>query len=122
MDDHTTLHDKVSAAHIVMTTEDRGGFEIAERVSVISAQCVFGAGVFSDAFASVQNVAGGRAKTVEDTMNEATRTVFFELKKQAFALHADAVVAITVQYTPVGYDASNMIMVSATGTVVRFEA
>jgi uncharacterized protein YbjQ (UPF0145 family) len=112
-------HKTVAASPIVMTTETQDGLADAERITVLSAQCAFGARVFNDVFASVHDVAEGRAKVVEQTMQDGVKVVMDELKQQAIDLHADAVVAITIQYTPIGYGSSNMTLVSGIGTAVR---
>ena len=104
---------------IVMTTETQDGLAVAERLSVVSAQCAFGARVFNDVFASVHDVEGGRAKVVEQSMQDGVKIVMDDLKQQAIALHADAVIAITIHYTPIGYGTSNMTLVSGVGTAVR---
>ncbi len=104
---------------IVMTTEAQDGLAVATRISVVSAQCAFGARVFKDVFASVQDITDGRAKVVEQTMQDGVKVVMQDLKHQAIELGADAVVAITMQYTPIGYGSSNMTLVSGMGTAVR---
>ncbi len=113
-------HDQtVTASPIVMTTETQDGLVVAERISVVSAQCAFGARVFNDVFASVHDRVDERAKVVEQTMQDGFKVVMDELKQQAIDLYADAVVAITIQYTPIGYGTSNMTLVSGIGTAVR---
>ena len=109
----------VAASPIVMTTETQDGLAVAERISVVSAQCAFSARVFNDVFASVHDAVDGRAKVVEQTMQDGVKTVMAELKQQAIDLHADAVIAITIQFTPIGYGSSNMTLVSGLGTAVR---
>ena len=112
-------HKNVVASPIVMTTEAQDGIAVAERISVVSAQCAFSARVFNDLFASVHDTVNGRAKVVEQKMQDGVEVVMDALKQQAIDLHADAVVAITIQYTPIGYGASNMTLVSGIGTAVR---
>jgi uncharacterized protein YbjQ (UPF0145 family) len=106
---------------MIMTTEAQNGFEVAERLAIVSAQCALGQKVFNDAFASVQDVVDRRSESVEKAMQDSVDVVLAELKKQALALHADAVIAVTIQYTPIGYGASNRTLVSGIGTAVRFE-
>jgi len=115
----TLLREQVNASQIIMTTEAQNSIETMQHLSIVSAQCAFGARISHDMFASVQDVVDGRSKEVEQTMNESVELVLFELKKQAFEQKADAVVAISIQYTPIGYAASNMILVSGVGTAVR---
>jgi len=105
---------------MIMTTETQAGFDIAERLAVISAQCAFAPKVFDDAFASVQEVVNRRSGVVEKTMQDGVALVLADLEKQAAALAADALVAITIQYTPIGYGAANRTLISGMGTAVRF--
>jgi uncharacterized protein YbjQ (UPF0145 family) len=111
--------DVLAQAPIMMTTQDQSGLEVAAHISVISAQCAFGVRVFNDIFASVQDVVNGRATAVEKTMQDGVDLVLDDLKKQAFDLNADAVIALSVQFTPIGYGTSNMTLVSGIGTAVK---
>jgi uncharacterized protein YbjQ (UPF0145 family) len=112
-------HKAVAAPSIVMTTETQDGLVVAERLAVVSAQCAFGAQVFNDVFASVHDVVDGRSKVVEQAMQDGFKVVMDALKQQAIDLQADAVIAITIQYTPIGYGTSNLTLVSGIGTAVR---
>lgn len=111
----------MSAKGIMMTTENHSGFNIAERLSVVSAQCAFGQKVFNDIFASVHDTVDRRSGKVEQTFQAGVDAVLEELKTQAVALHADAVIAITISYTPIGYGSPNQTLVSGTGTAVRLQ-
>jgi uncharacterized protein YbjQ (UPF0145 family) len=113
------LRGQVIASQVIMTTQAHNSFEKTEHLSIVTAQCAFGARIFHDMFASVQDVADGRSKMIEQKMNDGLELVLFELKKQAFEQQADAVVGISIQYTPIGYAASNMILISGVGTAVR---
>ncbi|MFT7107057.1 MAG: hypothetical protein ACJAVT_001579 [Yoonia sp.] len=115
----TPLREQVIASQIIMTTEAQNSFKTMEHLSIVSAQCAFGARVSHDIFASVQDVVDGRSKLIEQTMNDGVELVLFELKKKAFEQQADAVVGISIQYTPIGYASSNMILISGVGTAVR---
>ena len=117
----TTLHAQDAASQIIMTTQASSSFETTEHVSIVSAQCAFGSQVFHDVFSSVQEVVDGRSKVVEQTMSDGLKLVMYELKKKAFELKADAVVGISIQYTPIGHAASNMILISGVGTAVRLK-
>lgn len=110
---------QVDASHIIMTTQAQCSFETMQHLSVVSAQCAFGPKVTHDIYASVQDVVDGRSKAVEQTMNDGVEQVLFALKKAALEQNADAVVAISIQYTPIGYGSSNMTLISGIGTAVR---
>ena len=50
-------------------------------------------------FANVRNLVGGRSAAVEDTMRDSRETVLLELKREAHAKGANAVIALDVDYT-----------------------
>ena len=67
----------------------------------------------------MRDIVGGRAGAYEQTLRDARREAFAELSDEAQKLGADAVVAVDLDYEVVGANGS-MLMVSASGTAVRF--
>ena len=55
--------------------------------------------MFKDMFANVRNLVGGRSAAVEDTMRDSRETVMQELKREAHAKGANAVIAVDLDYT-----------------------
>ena len=72
-------------------------------------------------FANVRNLVGGRSAAVEDTMRDSRETVLLELKREAHAKGANAVIALDVDYTQLGSGGNMMVLVSASGTAVVIE-
>jgi len=105
---------------IIMTTEGQNGFEVAQHLAILTAQCAFSQQAFNDAFASVQEIVDRRSALVERTLQEGVDIVMADLQRQAAALDAEAVIAITIQYTPIGFGTACRTLVSAMGTAVRF--
>jgi uncharacterized protein YbjQ (UPF0145 family) len=103
---------------IVLTTEHSSNLKIKKRLDVITAECVFGLNIFKDLMNSVRDIVGGRSATVQHTLQDARRVVMTELKKEAFLMGANAVVAIDLDYSEFTGGAKSMLFVVASGTAV----
>jgi len=94
---------------------------VTKYLGVVSAECAYGMNVFKDMFANVRNLVGGRSAAVEDTMRDSRETVMQELKREAHAKGANAVIAVDLDYTQLGAGGNMMVLVSASGTAVVVE-
>ena len=94
---------------------------VTKYLGVVSAECAYGMNVFKDMFANVRNLVGGRSAAVEDTMRDSRETVMQELKREAHAKGANAVIAVDLDYTQLGAGGNMMVLVSASGTAVVIE-
>ena len=94
---------------------------ITQYLGVVSAECAYGMNMFKDMFANVRNLVGGRSAAVEDTMRDSRETVMQELKREAHAKGANAVIAVDLDYTQLGAGGNMMVLVSASGTAVVIE-
>jgi uncharacterized protein YbjQ (UPF0145 family) len=84
---------------VMLTTEAYPqGLTITRRIEVVTAECAFGMNIFKDLFASVRDIVGGRSEAVQKTIRDSRRTVLYELKKEAHAVGANAVVGIDLDY------------------------
>jgi len=106
---------------IVLTTETASNLPITQRIEIVTAECAFGMNIFKDLFAGVRNIVGGRSKAVQDTMRDARRTTLYELKKEAHAVGANAVVGVDLDYVELAGAGSSMVMLVASGTAVVIE-
>ena len=102
---------------IVSTTNTAEGHPVREYLGVVSAQSVLGVNAFKDIAAGMRNVFGGRSKSYENELSAGVASVLDEMEKQAEAIGADGVLGVDIDYETVG---QNMLMVSASGTAVRF--
>ena len=114
---HTKLDSAI--ASIILTTESAHDLHIAERLEIISAECVLGMNIFNDIGAAVRDLVGGRNQTFQTKLREARKTVLDELKREAHQLGADAVVAVDLDYSEISGGGKSMLFVVATGTAVR---
>ncbi|WP_185803198.1 YbjQ family protein [Pontivivens nitratireducens] len=103
---------------ILLTTETAPNLPITERIEIVTAECAFGMNIFKDLFAGVRDVIGGRSEAVQKTMRDARRTALYELKKEAHAVGANAVVGVDLDYVELSV-AANMVLLVASGTAVR---
>lgn len=107
-------------AHMVVTTTDTvPGHTITKVVDVVSAECAYGMNLFKDFFANVTDVVGGRSGSTQKVLRDARRQVMAELRAEAFALEADAVVGVRLDFNEFSGGGKSMLFVVATGTAVK---
>ncbi|HEY8593991.1 MAG TPA: heavy metal-binding domain-containing protein [Devosiaceae bacterium] len=103
---------------IVTTTPTIEGQPIREYLGVVVGEVIVGANIFKDLFAGIRDIVGGRAGAYEGALRDARAEALNELRAEAAALGANAVVAVDLDYEVVGANGS-MLMVSISGTAVR---
>ena len=84
-------------------------------LGIVTGEVIVGANIFSDLFASVRDIVGGRSGAYESALRDARTQAFAELELEAKDLGADAVIGIDLDYEVLGKTGS-MLMVSASGT------
>ena len=104
---------------IVTTTNSLEGKEISEYLGLASGEAILGTDGWADMLASFADLMGKRAKGYESKLREARETAVNEMVADARLLDANAVIGVDVDYETVGAD-SSMMMVTATGTAVRY--
>lgn len=104
---------------LISTTPTLEGRPIREYLGVVTGEVIVGANIFKDLFAGIRDIVGGRAGAYESTLRDARNEAFRELRAEAERLGADAVVGVDIDYEVVGQGGS-MLMVSVSGTAVRF--
>ena len=105
---------------ILTTTPSIEGKKISEYYGIVIGEAVMGANIFKDLFASIRDIVGGRSGSYEAELTKARQVAFEELTREALAMGANAVVGIDLDYEVVG-DKGSMLMVSISGTAVKFE-
>jgi uncharacterized protein YbjQ (UPF0145 family) len=104
---------------VISTTPTLEGRPIREYLGIVTGEVIVGANIFKDIFAGIRDIVGGRAGAYESTLRDARHEAFAELRSEAERLGADAVVGVDIDYEVVGQGGS-MLMVSVSGTAVRF--
>ena len=109
--------DKQSGGMIVTTTPSIEGRSIRGYHGIVTGEVIVGANIFRDLFASITDIVGGRSGKYEDVLARARTEAIGEMKDQALALGANAVVGVDIDYEVLGQNGS-MLMVSVSGTAV----
>ncbi len=103
---------------ILLTTESNPDLNIAQRIEIVTAECAFGMNIFKDLFAGVRDIVGGRSEAVQNTLRDSRKTALYELKKEAYAVGANAVVGVDLDYVELSVSGS-MVLLVASGTAVK---
>ena len=107
-----------SQGMIVTTTPSIEGRKILDYKGVVVGEAIMGANFVRDIFASVTDIIGGRSGVYETKLVDARETAMAEIKDEALALGANAIVGVDLDYEVVG---DSMLMVSISGTAVIIE-
>lgn len=104
---------------IVTTTPSIEGKQIAEYKGIVFGEVISGVNILKDFTAGLSNFFGGRSGTYEQELIQARENAIKEMEQRAEALGANAVVGVDIDYEVLGAD-NGMLMVTASGTAVRF--
>ncbi|MGX7950938.1 heavy metal-binding domain-containing protein [Tsuneonella sp. HG249] len=102
---------------IVTTTALVEGRPVRAYHGIVTGEVIVGANLFRDLFASITDLVGGRSGQYEDVLSRARQQAISEMKAEAMALGANAVVGVDLDYEVLGKTGS-MLMVSVSGTAV----
>ena len=105
---------------IMTTTPTLEGRKIAEYRGVVFGEVITGVNFIKDFAASIRDFVGGRSGSYEEELIVARNQAMKELEDRAYKVGADAVVGIDIDYEVLGQSGS-MLMVTASGTAVKFE-
>jgi uncharacterized protein YbjQ (UPF0145 family) len=107
-------------SRIILTTTNGVDGKIANQyLGIVTGETIIGANIFKDFFAGIRDIVGGRSGSYEKVLREAKDTALSEMTDAALRLGADAVIGIDLDYETVGAN-GGMLMVTASGTAVRF--
>lgn len=105
---------------IQTTTPNIEGKRITAYLGIVSADVIIGANIFSDIFAGIRDIVGGRSATYEKKLSEGKVLAMNELEDEARKLGGNAIVGIDFDYETVGAKGS-MLMITVSGTAVKVE-
>ena len=104
---------------IITTTSNVEGTRIDEYLQLVSVNVVIGTNIFSDWFASITDVFGGKSRTYQRKLDDVYEEALKRVREKAEKLGADAVVGLKMDFGEVSGKDKSMFMVSAVGTAVR---
>ena len=107
---------------VILTTEKLHNLAVTARLEVISADYIFGMNIVKDLFSEGKFV-GGRSHSTQTALKQARIAVLDELRKDSYAIGANAVVGVDVkQKIEMAGGGNAMLFISATGTAVKAKA
>lgn len=107
---------------LVTTTNTIDGKAITEYYGLVSGEAILGANIFRDFFAGIRDIVGGRSAAYEEELRKAKQIAIREMVEEATSRGANAVVGVDLDYETIGTGSGGgMLMVSASGTAVRFQ-
>lgn len=110
---------QVQARLPATTTPMLPGHTITQVVDVVSAEVAYGMNIFKDMFAGITDVLGGRSGSTQSVLRNARRQVMAELRMEAFALEADALVGVQLDFSEFSGGGKSMLFAVAVGTAVK---
>lgn len=109
---------RAGLASIILTTESTPSLPIAKRLDIITAEVVIGMHLFKDIASAWRDTFGGRSNVMQEGLRDARKTALDELRREAHALGADAVVAVDLDYSEISGGGKSMLFLVASGTAV----
>jgi uncharacterized protein YbjQ (UPF0145 family) len=107
---------------LVTTTPSIEGKKIVKYFGLVTGEAILGANIFKDFFAGIRDIVGGRSAAYENELRQAKEIAIEEMKEQARALSANAVIGVDLDYETIQVgQTGGMLMVSANGTAVAYE-
>ena len=107
---------------LVLTTPSIEGKKITRYFGLVSGEAILGANIFKDLFAGIRDIVGGRSAAYESELRRAKDIAIEEMKEQARAFNANAVIGVDLDYETIQIgQGGGMLMVSASGTAVAYE-
>lgn len=106
---------------VVTTAPSIDGYVAVKQLGVVTSECVFGLNFFKDFFAAVSDIFGGRSKTTQQALREAREKCIEELKAEAHERGANAVIAVSLDYSEFSGQGKSMLFLVASGTAVVVE-
>ena len=110
---------QAAASRIILTTESSLDLRIERRLDIITAEVVIGMHLFRDIASAFRDTFGGRSATMQKGLRDARKTALDELRREALALGADAVVAVDLDYSEISGGGKSMLFLVASGTAVK---
>lgn len=104
--------------NIILTTETAHNLPVADRLDIVTAEVVIGMNLFKDIFSAFSDTFGGRSKTMQEGLRQARQNALTELRREAHALGADAVVGVDLDYSEISGGGKSMLFLVASGTAV----
>jgi len=105
---------------IITTTHSVEGRAVRDYKGIVMGEAIIGANIFTDIFAAVRDIVGGRAGAYEEALRGARQEALREMAKRGRELGANGIIGVDIDYEVLG-KAGSMLMVTCAGTAVELE-
>ena len=106
---------------LILTTPNIEGHKIVEYYGLVTGESLLGANVYKDLFSGVRDVVGGRTTAYEEELKKARNLAIESMEEKTEKKGGNAVIGIRIKYNNLGGTMGNTIMVTVTGTAVKYE-
>lgn len=113
------LWPQAAAGVIVTTTPMVPGRAVVQVLDVVSGECVYGVNVLRDLLAAALDITGGRNGSAQKVLRDARKAAVSQVKEEAFAIGADAVIGLQFTFNEIAGGGKSMIYAVAAGTAVK---
>lgn len=104
---------------IITTTNLIDGAEITQYLGIVNESIVVGTNLFSDLFAGVSDIFGGKSKSYQKELQDLYSYVLDGLIDKAKVKKADAIVGLKIDFDELSGQGKSMFMMNAIGTAVK---
>ncbi|WP_245502955.1 YbjQ family protein [Rhizobium ruizarguesonis] len=118
----TQTDERSTVPAVILTTSiDVPNRKIESVISIVAAEAALGMNILRDIANNWRDLVGGRANSAQKSLREARLACLDELKREAAAVGADAVIAIDLDYNELSTSGSGggILFVAASGTAVK---
>lgn len=105
----------------VTTTPTLDGFETKAYLDVVSAHVVAGTNLFSDLFASLSDIFGGRSHTYQKQLAAINGEAVELLERKTASLGGNCILGLRIDHDEISGGGKSMLMVTAAGTAAVAE-
>ncbi|MGO8172699.1 YbjQ family protein [Rhizobium ruizarguesonis] len=113
---------QTQSSDVILTTSiDVPNRQVERVISIIASEAALGMNIFRDIANSFRDLVGGRSDSSQKALKEARLACLDELRREAAALGADAVIAVDLDYNQLSTSGSGggILFVAASGTAVK---
>lgn len=111
--------EKTGFKQIVLTTESPSPFPVKERMGIVTAEYVHRTKTLEAISANIESIGSSRHSTTEGALRKAREEVLIALRREAFLLGADAVVAVDLDYSEITGAGNPLLFLVANGTAIK---
>lgn len=103
---------------LLTTAPSVEGRRVERTIDILAVEAIVGVNVLRDMLASVRDIVGGRSGAMQNALRAARQQCLTELRREAVARGANAVIACAFNYSEVSGDGKSMLLFSVSGTAV----